>query len=186
MAELLMAPNPAVWQVVPGLSDAAAWYERQIAAAPEAAREAVAGASALALRARVDTELSQVLLLCDPPAELYAMLGIAALDGVPAPETGAGAVGVAESLVASPWPAEALPFDLDGVRGWRVTILDEQDAGGDDQVALPQTVSSVYVMSVDGRCVVATLSSLPPLAAAVVQVLAEQVIVTFGVEEDAR
>ena len=88
-----MAPNPAVWQVVPGLSDAAAWYERQIAAAPEAAREAVAGASALALRARLDTELSQVLLLCDPPAELYAMLGIAALDGVPAPETAAGAVG---------------------------------------------------------------------------------------------
>lgn len=186
MAELTMQPDPAVWQIVPGIDEVAAWYEHQVATAPEAAREAVATASALALGARVDTDLSAVLLLCDPDAELYAMLGIAALDGVPAPATGEGAVGIAEALVPSPWPGEALPFDLDGVSGWRVTLLDEQGAIGDDAVALPQTVSTVYVLDVHGRCVVAALSSLTPLAAAVVQSLAEQVVVTFDIAEQSE
>ncbi|MFV0405564.1 MAG: hypothetical protein ACK5LN_01870 [Propioniciclava sp.] len=183
MAELALAPNPVVWQVVPGMDEAAAWYEQQIAAAPQAAREQVAAAAGLALHARFDTDLSQVLLLCDPAAELYAMLGIAALDGVPAPDTAAGAVGIAESLVPSPWPAEALQFDLAGVRGWRVTILDDQNPDQEEQVAVPQAVSTVYVASVGGRCVVAALSSLTPLAAAVAQVLAEQVVATFDVVE---
>jgi hypothetical protein len=178
-----MQPDPEVWQIVPGPDEGAAWYERQLLEAPEAAREAVATASALALGARVDTELSAVLLLCDPAAELYAMLGIAALDGVPAPATGDGAVGIAEALVPSPWPGEALAFDFEGVSGWRVTLLDEQGAIGDDAVALPQTVSTVYVVEVRGRCVVAALSSLTPLAAAVVQNLAEQVVVTFDIDE---
>lgn len=179
-----MQADPEIWQTVPGVDEAAAWYERQVASAPENAREAVATASALAMGARVDTALSAVLLLCDPSAELYAMLGIAALDGVPAPATGQGAVGIAEALVPSPWPGEALPLDFGGVAGWRVTLFDEQGAVGDTEVALPQTVSTVYVADVRGRCVVAALSSLTPLAAAAVQGLAEQVVATFDVEGD--
>ncbi|MCK2034611.1 hypothetical protein KZC51_00555 [Microbacterium sp. SSW1-49] len=183
MAELTMRADPDIWQTVPGPDEVAAWYERQVATAPEAAREAVATASALAIGARVDTDLSAVLLLCDPAAELYAMLGIAALDGVPAPASGEGAVGIAEALVPSPWPGESLSFDLDGVAGWRVTLLDEQGSLGDETIALPQTVSTVYVAEVRGRCVVAALSSLTPLAAAVAQGLAEQVVATFDVAE---
>jgi len=62
-------------------------------------------------------------------------------------------------------------------------MMDEQGADGDDLVALPQTVSTVYVADVRGRCVVAALSSLTPLAAAVVHGLAEQVVATFDVAE---
>lgn len=182
MAELVLRPDPAVWQTVPGMPEVAAWYQQQIESAPEPAREAVATASALALRARVDSDLSAVLLLCDPDAELYAMLGIAALDGVPAPSDAGGAIGIAEALSPSPWPAQALPFDLDGVTGWRVTLLDEEGADGDEHVALPQTVSTVYVADVRGRCVVAALSPLTPLAAAIAQGLVEQVVSTFDVE----
>lgn len=187
MVELVLRPDPGVWQVVPEATDVAAWYERQVETAPADAREAVATASALALRARVDSDLSAVLLLCDPAAELYAMLGVVALDGVPAPSTGEGAISVAEALVPSPWPGQALPFDFGGVTGWRVTLLDEEGVGGDDQVALPQTVSTVYVAAVRGRCVVAALSPLQPLVAAVAQPLVEQVVATFDVEDgDAR
>lgn len=181
-----MRPDPEVWQEVPPLAEAADWYGRRVALAPEAARDSVATASALAIRARTRTELSTVLLLCDPAAELYAMLGIAALDGVPAPSTAAGAVGIAETLVPSTWPGQAVPFDLDGVAGWRITLLDEDAVGGDEQVALPQTVSTVYVTDVRGRCVVASLSSLPPLAAAVAQTLVEQVVSTFDIDDGAR
>ncbi|MBO9627280.1 MAG: hypothetical protein J7484_13025 [Microbacterium sp.] len=183
MAELSFRADPDVWQVVPGMPELPAWYERQVDAAPEDARDAVVTASALALSARVDADLTAVLLLCDPAADLYAMLGVVALDGVPAPDSAAGAIGIAEALAPSPWPGEALAFDLDGVSGWRVTLLDEAAAGADESVALPQTVTTVYVADVRGRCVVAALSPLTPLAAAVVQVLAERVILTFDVED---
>ncbi|REJ07201.1 hypothetical protein DY023_04180 [Microbacterium bovistercoris] len=124
-----------------------------------------------------------MLLLAEPVADVYAMLGIAALDDAPVPLTAAGAVTVAERLVPSPWSADAVPVDLGAVSGWRVTLLDPEAAGGDEQVAIPRTVSTVYVVGVHGRLVVAALTSLPPLAAAVVQVHADNVVATFDVEE---
>mgnify|MGYP001548627557 FL=1 len=88
-------------------------------------------------------------------------------------------------MVRSPWPAEPLAFDFGAVTGWRMTLLDEAGAEGDAQVALPQTVSTVYVADARRRCVVVTLSSLLPLAAAVVQTHAERLIASFDIAEGA-
>lgn len=181
-AELVIRADPAVWTPVPAEPDAAAWYERQLAAAPETARDAVAAASLLALQARLDSDLTMVLLLCDTEAEIYTMLGIAALADVPAPDSAAGAAGVAEALLPSPWPAEVVEIDLGVGTGWRATVLDPEGADGDDQVTVPQTVSTAYVLDVRGRCVVAALSPLPPLAAAAAQVLAQRALATLDVE----
>lgn len=181
MAELALRPNPDIWTVLPGASDAAAWYEAHVAAAPDAARDAVAAAAALAVRARVGGEFSEVLLLSDPGAALYAMLGVLALD-VAAPSNAAEALQVAGAFAPSSWQGEAVPFELGSANGWRVTSLDDETSMGDDSVRLPQTVSTVYVAELSGRCVIAVLSSLTPVVAAVVQRLAEQAVATFEVE----
>ena len=184
--EVVIRADPEVWTPVPSsVDDAAAWVDAQVARAPEATRDRVADAARLAVLNRLASELSVALFLSVAEAELFGMLGIVVLDDVPAPGDATGAAGIAESLLPSPWPAEIVAVELGHARGWRTTVLDPEGAAGDESVSLPQTVSTAYILDIRGRCAVAALTPLIPLAAATAQVLAERALVTLDVEDGA-
>ncbi|MGA7147324.1 MAG: hypothetical protein WBX17_02410, partial [Microbacterium sp.] len=94
-----------------------------------------------------------------------------------------GAKQIAEALLPSPWPAEVIAVELGHARGWRASVLDPEGATGDAAVAEPQTVSTAYILDVRGRCAVAALTPLIPLAATAAQVLAERALTTLDVKE---
>jgi hypothetical protein len=182
--EVEIHADPDVWALVPSsIDDALAWIERQVARGPEAARERIADAARLALMTAAGGELSAGLFLCVPEAELYGLLGIVVLDDVPAPDGAEGARGIAEALLPSPWPAEVIAVELGQSRGWRASVLDPEGATGDAVVAVPQTASTAYILDVRGRCAVAALTPLIPLAATAAQVLAERALMTLDVKE---
>lgn len=182
--EVEIHADPDVWALVPSsIDDAPAWVGQQAARGPEGVGERIADAARLALMTATGGELSVGLFLCVPEAELYGLLGIVVLDDVPAPDGADGAREVAETLLPSPWPAEVIAVELGHARGWRVSVLDPEGATGDDSVATPQTVSTAYVLDVRGRCAVAALTPLIPLAAAAAQVLAERALMTLDVKE---
>ncbi len=181
--EIVIEADPGVWTLVPDADDAESWVAQQAAQAPEGMRDRVSEAARLAAVHRAGSELSLALFLSVPRDELLGMLGIVVLDDVPAPDDAAAAAEVAEALLPSPWPADIVPIELGRARGWRATVLDPEAAAGDEAVALPQTVSTAYVLELGGRCAVAALTPLTPLAATAAQVLAEQALTTLDVAE---
>ncbi|WP_127818672.1 hypothetical protein [Microbacterium sp. CPCC 204701] len=179
--EIVIQADPDAWTLVPASDDPREWVEQQAARAPEGARDRVAEAARLAAAHRSGSGLGLALFLSVPQDELFGMLGIVVLDDVPAPEDASGAAEVVEALLPSPWPAEILAIALGHTRGWRGTVLDPDEAAGDSAVALPRTVSTAYVLELRGRCAVAALTPLTPLAAAAAQVLAERALTTLDV-----
>ncbi|MCT9819715.1 hypothetical protein N3K63_05370 [Microbacterium sp. W1N] len=180
-AALTVRADPAVWQVVPADADAA-WIDRQVQRAAEHARPAVADAAALAVLHRRAGDLSLALFLSLPEAGMFGMLGIAGVD-VPAPSDVETAGEVAAALLPSPWPAEGLAVEIGAARGWRFTVLDGGPDGSSEPVVVAQTVSTAYVLDLQGRCVVAALTPMAPLAATVAQALAERALSTLERED---
>lgn len=182
--EAVIQADPEVWTLVPAsIDDAVAWLETQVAKVPAHLQPQTADAARLALGHRIDSEVSIGLFLSLPADHLLGMLGIVVLDDVPAPSTAADAGDIAASLLPSPWPAEVIAITLGSTRGWRATVLDPENASGDEAVSVPQTVSTVYVLDVGGRCAVAAMSPLAPLAAVSAQILAERALATLDVVE---
>lgn len=182
--EAVIQADPEVWTLVPAsIDDAVAWLETQVAKVPAHLKPQTAEAARLALGHRIDSEVSIGLFLSLPADHLLGILGIVVLDDVPAPSTAADAGDIAASLLPSPWPAEVIAITLGSTRGWRATVLDPENASGDEAVSVPQTVSTVYVLDVGGRCAVAAMSPLAPLAAVSAQILAERALATLDVVE---
>ncbi len=188
--EVVIAADPDIWSLVPAsLDDAGVWFAEQVSKAPEPLRGHTAQAARLALGHRIDSDVSIGLFLSLPADSLLGMLGIVILDDVPAPTSAAGAAGIADALLPSPWPAQVIEVELGASRGWRATVLDPEQAREESTVVIAQTVSTVYVLEVRGRCAVAAMSPLTPLAAASAQMLAERALMTLDVVEvaaDAR
>lgn len=179
--EIVIQADPDAWTLVPASDDAREWAQQQAARAPERVRDRVAEAARLAAVHRAGSGLGLALFLSVPQDDLFGMLGIVVLDDVPAPADAPGAAEVVEALLPSPWPAEIVPVALGRARGWRGTVLDPEEAAGDAAVALPRTVSTAYVLELHGRCAVAALTPLTPLAAAASQVLAERALTTLDI-----
>lgn len=183
VSEIVLRADPAIWSPVPHAhAEINNWIAARVASAPADTARHVEDAARLALYATLGSELSLALLLTVPSSGIYGMLGVLGVAGAPAPSNAEEARDVAEALLPSPWGAEMLAVDLGTARGWRATVLDPVQRD-DDGVALPQTVSTAYVLDVDGRCVVAALSPLAPLAAAAAQVLAQRALSTIDVSE---
>lgn len=176
--------DPAVWSRVPdSVDEAEAWVATQIDRVPPALGRRVEDAARLALHARIGSELTLALLLTVPESEIFGMLGILGLQDAPAPATAEGAREVAEALVPSPWAPEVIPVELGAARGWRITVLDPTTTDV-EAVGLPQTVSTVYVLDLADRCVVAALTPLVPVAAASAQMMAERALVTLALTNE--
>lgn len=182
--EAVIFADPEVWTLVPeSIDEAGAWLDQQLAKVPANLREQTAKAAVLALGHRVDSDVSIALFLSLPADHLLGMLGIVVMDDVPAPSSAADAGDIAHALLPSPWPPAVIAVTVGSARGWRATVLDPENASGDGVVSVPQTVSTVYVLDVGGRCVVAAMSPLAPLAAASAQMLAERALATLDVVE---
>lgn len=184
MAELTLRPDPALWAMVPGVEDADAWLHERLDHLPAERKGRSLDAAVLALRARVETEASAVLLLDAGDGAVLSCLTVLGYDDVPPATSAEQAERVARALVASSWEASVIEVGLGAVAGWRVTILD--DAASATEPSEPVTVASavwtVYVLDVAGRAVVAFLSPLRPDAGFVAQVHAERVLATLEVE----
>ncbi|MGR6741013.1 MULTISPECIES: hypothetical protein [Microbacterium] len=179
VSDLALRADPSIWSRVPDtIADADAWIAARLEGVPADSAQRVEDAARLALYARLGSELSVALLLSVPASGIFGMLGVLGLGDAPAPSTAAGAKEIAEALVPSPWGAELATVSWGVVRGWRATVLDP--VVGDDSVVVAQTISTVYVLDLEGRCVVAALTPLVPLAAAAAHVLAERVLSTLS------
>lgn len=185
MSNLTYRPDPALWAEVPAVDAVDLWVEAIVRTAPEPVRARVADAAMLAVRMRYESDASAVLLLNAIESSVLSALALFAYDDVAPARDELEAVRAASAMVPSSFESSALPFESGNIRGWRVTVLDEspgdEDAAGRDAVTVLRSAWTVYVMDVSGRCVVALLAPLPPVAAALGQYFAEQVVATLEV-----
>lgn len=181
MPELSLAPDPALWSLVPGRDDADGWVLGLLGSRAQEQQESLLLAAELALQAREASDGGMTLLLAHPDSQLYAALTVVvtAFEPVSDAETAAD---VARAVAASDWESALVEVEIGTDPAWRASVLTvDPEAVQDPLVATPSHVRTVYVFAVSDHLAVAALSPLTPSAAAAAQVLAEPVLRTAQV-----
>lgn len=186
-AELDIRPDPTQWSLVPEPAAAEAWAQARLAARPAQQHERLVDALVLALRTRVESDATFVLLLDTADSTVLATLTILASGDIPAASGADEAIRIAAALAPSPWEAGTIDLRLGEHSGWRVTTFDgpaegaESVGDGAQAATVISTVTTTYVLEVGGCAVIALLSPLQAEAAFVAQHHAEQALSTLEV-----
>lgn len=183
MPELVIAPDPALWHVVPARDDAEPWARGLIEGLDAECTRDVVIAAELALLTREAAQDGVVLLLSEPSIGLYAALTVL-VTAAPGIDDAQRAEQLALNISGSQWPPTTTRFTVGGLPGWRISTLEaDSDVSSDPTVDVVSTTRTTYVLTVAGRLGVAQLSPLPPTAAALVMPLVEDLLPSIEVHD---